>query len=75
MLCKQNSGKYLDSKWHADRERAMKHSDDTDQEWLELSDDDIGGVNNPDTFEIRTSPIDSETPSKKKDWRNQDEYN
>lgn len=75
MLCKQNSGKYLDSKWHADRERGMKHSDDTDQEWLELSDDDIGGVNNPDTFEIRTSPVDSETSDKKFDVRNRDECN
>lgn len=73
MLSLQNSGKYLSKTFEKDRQRAMKNSDDSELDRLELDSSDVGGVNNPDTFNIRTSPIEPTTGDKKFDVRDRDE--
>lgn len=74
MLTSQNCGKFLSKKWVDERTKAMQDSDDTDQEWLELTDEQIGGVYNDDTYKIYNAPIDSETERIKYDIRDEKKY-
>lgn len=69
MLSSQNSGRYLYGRWARDRQTAMKTRSDDKQDWLELEDDQIGGVYTNEAYRAETSPVDPYTHSKKRDIR------
>lgn len=63
---------FLSKQWQDEREQAMRNSaviGDYTQEELNLTDEDIGGKYNPDTFIAKTTPIDSLTESTEYDIR------
>jgi len=75
MLSSNNTGKYLNQKWHKERADAMRNSavsGDYSQDELELTNTQIGGVNNPETYQIETSPVDQFTDPKTYDIRKGD---
>ena len=73
MLTKQNSGKYLSNQWQNERTNTIEDgyiSGDFSREELELTDVQIGGRFNPDTYTVKTTPIDAFTESSEYDMRN-----
>lgn len=72
MLTMQNTGKYISNKWSDERQKAMKNSDitgDYTQDELKLTDEDIGGKYNPDTYIKKTTPVDAFTTPREYDGR------
>jgi len=69
MLSSQNCGKYLYGRWDRERQTAMRTRSDNKQDWLELTDAQIGGVYTERAYQARTTPVDPYTSSKKRDIR------
>lgn len=69
MLSSRNSGKYLSGRWSRERDRAMRDGSTTDQDWLELSDNDVSGRHSKETYETETTPVDPLTEPKTRDIR------
>lgn len=72
MLSSQNSGKYLSSKWHSERDRAMRDgavSGDYSQSQLELSDHDVSGIHSSSPYLTETTPVDPFTQPRARDIR------
>lgn len=66
MLCSQNSGKYLSGKWHRDRQRAIRNSDQFTAAQLSFLEIDTTTLPGPlgelddyeETMKIRPYPVD-----------------
>lgn len=72
MLSSQGHGKYLSAQWERERQLAMRTgtvSGDYSQAQLELSDEEVGGVNADLTFEADTTPVDPHSNPRKRDIR------
>lgn len=73
MLSSQGPGRYLSARWERERVAAMKTgtvSGEYSQDKLELSDEEVGGVNANETFETETTPVDPISNPKLRDIRN-----
>ena len=73
MLSSQGPGRYLSARWERERALAMRTgtvSGEYSQDQLELSDEEVGGVNANETFETETTPVDPITNPKRRDIRN-----
>lgn len=69
MLSSQNCGKYLYGRWERMRQSAMRTKSNVKQDWLELTDEQIGGVYTDEAYRAETTPVDPYTKSKKRDIR------
>lgn len=72
MLSSQGNGKYLNGRWERERQAAMRTgvvSGEYSQAKLELSDEQVGGVNADETFRADTSPVDPISTPKTRDIR------
>ena len=47
----------------------MRDGSDTDQEWLELTDDDVSGKHSKETYETKTAPLHPDTEPHTRDIR------
>jgi hypothetical protein len=65
----QTSAKYLMSKWHDDRAKALanpSHYTAAELVWLELTGAQENTVHNEDIFKVRVQPVDPETETDRK---------
>ena len=59
----------MSGRWSRERDRAMRDGSTTDQDWLELSDNDVSGRHSKETYETETTPVDPLTEPKTRDIR------